>query len=97
MHSTVLKVVPRNKIFVHPENVFLSLLEDDKKIKRLAVHKIQALQDKLLQRAISNGNCKGGYIENSQNIGNAAYSSSNGVFPGPRFNTNTQFFIKLLM
>ena len=46
IHSTALKVAQKNAFFPHPENDFLGMLgDDDEEIRRLAVNKIQTLQD----------------------------------------------------
>ena len=70
--------------------------DNDKKIKRLAVNKIQALQGKSLQHTIPNCNFKGGYIKDYQNTEGAVNISSIRVFEVPIINVNAQSFHQIV-
>ena len=67
--------------------------DDDEKIRRLAVNKIQALQRKSLQHTIPNGNFKGGYIKDYRNTEGAVNVSSIKVFEVP---VNARFFHQIV-
>ena len=70
--------------------------DDDEKIRRLAVNKIQGLRGKSLQHSIPNGNFRRGYVENCQNTEDAVSESNIRIFQVLIINFNARSFHQMV-